>query len=95
MSFCGMNEFTKAHMGYELHESKDAHNFAMKLLMHMFGLFKEAVRRNRFEHGDSGGSPERQCPANSRRTTTRNSTARRLIQGNPKQAQDIIPTSRM
>ncbi len=41
LSFCGMNEFTKAHMGYELHESKEAHNYAMKILMHMMNYAKK------------------------------------------------------
>jgi len=31
----------KAHLGYELHESKDAHNYAMKLLMHMLDYTKK------------------------------------------------------
>ncbi|HPR41084.1 MAG TPA: anaerobic ribonucleoside-triphosphate reductase [Candidatus Methanofastidiosa archaeon] len=33
LSFCGMNEFVTAHMGSQLHESKESHNFAMRILI--------------------------------------------------------------
>jgi len=41
ISFVGLNEFVKAHMGYELHESWDAHNFGMKIVLHMIDYCKK------------------------------------------------------
>jgi len=41
LSFCGMNEFVAAHMGMELHESKEAHNFAMRILIHCLDYCKQ------------------------------------------------------
>lgn len=45
LSFCGLNEFTKAHLGSELHESKDAHNFGMRLLMHALEYCKDLTEQ--------------------------------------------------
>lgn len=41
LSFCGMNEFVAAHMGSQLHESKESHNFAMRILMYCLDYCNE------------------------------------------------------
>jgi ribonucleoside-triphosphate reductase len=41
LSFCGLNEFVAAHMGQEIHESREAHNYGMRMLMYIMDYCKE------------------------------------------------------
>ncbi len=45
LSFCGLNEFMMAHMGSELHENKDAHNFGMRILIEALNYCKELTEQ--------------------------------------------------
>lgn len=46
LSFCGLNEFVAAHMGAQLHESKEAHNYGMRILMYMQDYCSELSSRH-------------------------------------------------
>lgn len=83
MSFCGMNEFTKAHIGYELHESKDAHNYAMKLLMHMLNYSKKLSEETGLNMA-IWRQPGETMPGKFAQDDYKKFNGKAVVQGNPK-----------
>ncbi|MHC1605463.1 MAG: anaerobic ribonucleoside-triphosphate reductase [Candidatus Methanofastidiosia archaeon] len=45
LSFCGLNEFVAYHTGSQLHESKEAHNLGMRIVIHVLDYCKELSER--------------------------------------------------
>ena len=45
LSFVGLNEFAKAHLGQELHESRDAHKYGMRIVQRMLKICDEFSKK--------------------------------------------------
>ena len=82
LGMVGLNEALKAHLGYELHESKDAWTFGMKVIKTMCDIAKEFNKENKIGgHFVVSRTPAESCSHRLARIDLREFDGKAIVQG--------------